>query len=163
MTINELIYDVLARNVEMTKATVADFSEADMVARPCPGANHTAWQLGHLTNSEVNLVNMVTPGASPALPESFSGKFKKENAKIDDPKFFPPKEELLSRLSSARAATIAWAKTLTDADMSKPAPEPIRGFVPTVGHLVLMMPTHVMMHVGQMQAIRRKLGKPILF
>jgi hypothetical protein len=36
-------------------------------------------------------------------------------------------------------------------------------FAPTVGHLVLMIASHIMMHVGQMQVIRRKLGKPLLF
>ena len=45
---------------------LADFSEADMLARPAPGANHVAWQLGHLIVATTNLINMVTPGAMPA-------------------------------------------------------------------------------------------------
>jgi hypothetical protein len=36
-------------------------------------------------------------------------------------------------------------------------------FAPTVGHLVTMTISHFMMHTGQFQVIRRKLGKPLLF
>jgi len=35
--------------------------------------------------------------------------------------------------------------------------------IPTMGHLVQLLPSHFAMHVGQMQVIRRKLGKPLLF
>ena len=31
-----------------------------------------------------------------------------------------------------------------------------------VGHLLEMLPAHVVMHVGQLQVIRRKLSKPLL-
>jgi hypothetical protein len=34
---------------------------------------------------------------------------------------------------------------------------------PTVGHVVHLFPTHAAMHIGQIQVLRRKLGKPILF
>jgi hypothetical protein len=62
-----------------------------------------------------------------------------------------------------RTATIAWVKTLTPADLDKPTPEKMRNWAPTVGHLVTMLPNHLTMHLGQIQVIRRKLGKPILF
>jgi hypothetical protein len=42
-------------------------------------------------------------------------------------------------------------------------PEALQGFAPTVGHLAYVLPVHVMMHLGQVQVIRRKLGKPVLF
>ena len=46
MTQTELLADMLNRNLEMLKATLGDFSDADMLVRPTPGANHAAWQLG---------------------------------------------------------------------------------------------------------------------
>ena len=55
----QLLADVLNRNLEMLKATIADFSDADMLARPVPSANHAAWQLGHLINSESNMLKGV--------------------------------------------------------------------------------------------------------
>ena len=36
----------------MLQFTLGDFSDADMLARPAPSANHAAWQLGHLIAAE---------------------------------------------------------------------------------------------------------------
>src|SRR5271170_7679494 len=58
MTQMELSADVLTRNLEMLRMTLADFSDADMLVRPCPGANHAAWQLGHLTAAETRMTGM---------------------------------------------------------------------------------------------------------
>jgi hypothetical protein len=159
----QLFADVLNRNLEMLKATIADFSDADMLVRPVPSANHAAWQLGHLTASENNMLKAVNPGITPPAPASFAEKFTRQTATIDDPKFFPKKAELIDVISNTRMASIAWVKTLTLADLETATPEKLRNWVPTIGHLVTMMPSHAMMHVGQFQVIRRKLGKPILF
>jgi len=162
MTQTELMADVLNRNLEMVKMTVADFSDAEMLVRPVPSANHAAWQLGHLINSEAHMVNAIKPGSVPA-PAGYSDKFTKETAKIDDPKFFPKKAELLDALAKVRTASIAWVKTLTSADMDRPGPERMKDFAPTAGHVAAMLPVHATMHMGQFQVIRRKLGRPVMF
>jgi hypothetical protein len=159
----ELMADVLKGNADFLKMTLADFSDADMLARPAPGANHAAWQLGHLIVGEASMVNMVKPGAAPELPAGFADKFKKETATKDNPADFPSKAELLGQFEKVRAATVAWTKGLTEADLAQPCPEKLQRFAPTVGHLVAMTPIHVGMHVGQFQVTRRKLGKPVLF
>ncbi|MGA2583463.1 MAG: DinB family protein [Tepidisphaeraceae bacterium] len=159
----ELGIDGLKRNQEFLAMTLADFSDADMLARPCPGANHAAWQLGHLIVAETGMVNGVKPGAMPELPAGFADKFSKETCSKDDAAFFPTKAQLLDLWAKTRAGVIAWAKTLNQADLDRPAPEKMQRFVPTVGHLLVMMPVHATMHIGQFQVIRRKLGKPILF
>lgn len=163
MTQNEVTADLLKGNLEMFKGTIADFSDADMLVRPCPGANHPTWQIGHVINSEWSMLNMLKPGSAPELPAGFAEKFKKETAKNDDPNFFPTKAELLEIFSKVRAATIAWASSLSPADLQKPTPEKMKSWAPTTAHLVAMIPAHVMMHVGQFQVSRRKLGKPVLF
>ncbi len=163
MTTSALMAEILAGNLEMLKGHLADFTDADMLVRPTPAANHTVWQLGHLAGAESGMVNLVTPGAIAPLPDGFSQKFTKETAKSDDPKAFPTKAEILDIFSKVRADTIAWAKSLTDADLEKPSPERLRNFVPTVGHLLVMTPVHGAMHLGQIQVIRRKLGRPVIF
>ena len=162
MNQNELNAHLLHGNFEMLKSTLADFSDADMLVRPCPGANHPAWQLGHLINSETSMLKGVT-GSAPELPAGFLDKFKKDTAGNDDPNFFPKKAELIDAFSKVRAATVNWAKGLTPADLDKPSPEKMRHWAPTVAHLVAMIPGHTTMHVGQFQVCRRKLGKPVLF
>ena len=46
MSQSQAVADNLSRNLDFLKATLADFSDAEMLARPCPGANHAAWQVG---------------------------------------------------------------------------------------------------------------------
>ena len=163
MTQIELAADVLQRNLELLKTTLADFSDTELLVRPAPSANHAAWQLGHLATSESNLLNAVRPGAVTPVPPAFAEKFNKQTAAIDDPSFFPKKAQLLDTLLNLRTATVAWVKTLTPVDLDQPMPEKYRARIATVGHLLAMLPSHVAMHVGQFQVIRRKLGKPLLF
>ena len=158
----ELIADDCARNVEMLKDSLSDFSEADLFARPCKGANHTAWQLGHLIGSEAQMLG-ACGAPMPPLPPGFAEKYTKQTAGIDDPAAFMGKGQYLELLSKMRAAAVNWIRSLTPEQLNKPAPEPMRAYMPTVGHLVLLLPQHVAMHLGQMQAIRRSLGKPVLF
>jgi hypothetical protein len=163
MTANELLADMLTRNLEWVKNTLADFSDQDMLQRACPGANNAAWQIGHLTAAEWRMVNGVKPGAMPELPAGFAEKFSAETTKIDDSTKFPPKAELIAQFIKVRQATIAWTAALMPQDMDQPTPQRIRDWCPTAGHIAAMIPVHVAMHVGQIQVIRRKLGKPILF
>ena len=52
--------------LEATQATlhwyVGDFTDADLLVRPVPNANHIAWQLGHLIDSERMLLEVSTHG-----------------------------------------------------------------------------------------------------
>jgi hypothetical protein len=163
MTHIESIVAMLKRDVEMVKMTLGDLSDTEMLVRSVPGANHAAWQIGHLVVAESRLVNAAVPGAVPAAPEGYTDKFNKETAKNDDPNFFPKKAELLENLTKARGATIAWAQTLKPVDLEKTIPPPTDRFAPNVGLLLHALPLHVGMHLGQFQVLRRKLGRPVLF
>jgi hypothetical protein len=163
MTHTELMADVLTRDGEILKMTVADFSEQDMLARPVPGANHAAWQLGHLVASANHLVGAADPNVIPAALAWFGEKFSGKTANIDDPTFFPQKAQLLEAFTQAYDAAASWVSKLTHDDLARPAAPRVAEYAPTVGHIALMLASHVMMHVGQMQVIRRKLGKPLLF
>jgi hypothetical protein len=160
MEAGKVIAELLNASQGMLVGTLADFSEADMYVRPCPGANHAAWQVGHLINAEHHLLSKA--GAKlPALPADFSAKFNKETASSDDAKAFGmSKDQLLALRKQVRDAAMAWAASLSAADLDKPSNV---GFAPTVGVLLAFGASHDSMHTGQFQVIRRKLGKPILF
>jgi hypothetical protein len=162
MTAIELLAGNCTRNLELVKWMLSDFSDADMMVRPCPGANHAAWQLGHLIGGEAMMAS-ACGAAMPELPSGFSERFDKKNAGLDNPKAFVSKAELLDLLAKTRAAAAKWIGSLTEADLGKPAPEKMREYAPTVGSVATLLETHLMMHVGQFQVIRRKLGKPVLF
>ena len=51
---------------------LSDLSDADLLVRPTPGANHIAWQFGHLIESEPHLLKIILPDAKmPELPAGF--------------------------------------------------------------------------------------------
>lgn len=158
-----ILADMLSHTVEMINMHLADFSDADMFARPCAGANHATWQLGQFTAADHHFVELVAPGVMPPLPPGFGKQFTKETAASDDPAKFPNKQQMLDQLKKTRAASAAWARSLTDEQLTKPTPESIRRFAKTVGDLAMMLSIHSTMHLGQIQVIRRKLGKPVLF
>lgn len=160
---NTTVAQVVSGAVGMLKMTLADFSDADMLVRPTPAANHAAWQLGHLIAADAMMIHGVTPDAAPELPAGFASKFTRATATIDDASAFPTKAELFAVYDAVSASTAKWIKGLNDAQLAQPAPESMRRMAPTVGHLVLMFASHAGMHMGQFQVIRRKLGKPLLF
>lgn len=162
MTINDLLSDSLRRNQEMLRLTLADFSDADMLVRPAEGANHANWQVGHLIVSESNILNAISPGAVTVPPE-FAGKYSKTTAKLDDAGAFDSKAQLLDRFATTRAAMIEWAKSVKEDEWERPSPERVKSFAPTWALVAVMVPQHVVMHIGQFQVLRRRLGKPLLF
>jgi hypothetical protein len=148
----------------MLKSTVADFTDGELLTRPCPGANHPLWQLGHLCVAETNLVNTVKPGSIPELPAGFAARFEnKKTNHVDDPAQLATKQQVMDLFTKIRAATIASLAKLSEADLDAPSPEKFRARLPKVGDVYGLNIGHVMMHLGQIQVARRKLGKPILF
>lgn len=142
---------------------LGDLSDADLLVRPVPGANHIAWQLGHLVIAEHGLMSEEFPGAMPALPAGFMEKHNNDTASSDDPKAFLTKAEYQRLWAEQRAATLAQLAKISDADLDKPAPEKYRSFLNTVGDLINLQGSHALMHAGQWAIVRRKLGRKPLF
>jgi hypothetical protein len=160
MTTNDLLAAGLERDLGAIKRHVADFSDAELLVRPVPGANHANWQLGHVILSE-SLLMEGCGAAMPGLPAGFAERYSKDNIKCDDPGKLATKAELLEVLEKTRRASVAFAKSVTAVQLAKPSP--LAQVWPTVGDLLASWPAHNAMHMGQIQVLRRKLGKPILF
>jgi hypothetical protein len=163
MTPIDLIADVLQRNLDMLNATVSDLSDADLLTRPVPAANHANWQIGHLILAETMMVKSFKPELAAPIPDGFDKKYNKEACTKDDPSFFASKQVLMDQFGKTRAASVKFVRSIAMTDLDKPSPEQMRNFLPTLGHVVFILPNHVAMHLGQIQVLRRKLGKPILF
>lgn len=161
MNVKDLLHYNVTLTHSITKAYLGDITEEEMMVRAVPGSNHLAWQLGHLVASERSLLEAI--GADvPDLPDGFADKHGKENTASDDPKDFLTKAEYFKLMEQMhKAATAAIDKT-DEAGLDEPTPEKLRSFFPNVGAVLLMMGGHEMMHSGQIAAIRRKLGKPIV-
>ena len=85
----------------IAKAYLEDLSDEELLLRPVEGANHIAWQLGHLISSEHNMVEMVCPGSMPPLPDGFADAYTKETAASDEGAAFLTKVEYLKLMDYA--------------------------------------------------------------
>jgi hypothetical protein len=157
--------EVLVQLLESTRGILgmflADLSDADLLVRPCPGANHIAWQLGHLTAGEAKFVAELPDAQEPKLPDGFAEAHKKEAASRDTGFF--DKATYLATFQTVRDASIKMLKQLPAEFLDKPNSGPMAQWAPTFGALFVLVGNHTMMHAGQFSVVRRKLGKPVLF
>src|SRR5205085_8144716 len=101
MNAKEAIKTALKSTQNMAEMYLNDLSDADLLVRPVPNANHIAWQLGHLISAESSLLKDYMPaGTYPELPAGFAEQHNKSTASSESPKGFRS-EEHTSELQSA--------------------------------------------------------------
>ncbi|UCF34043.1 MAG: DinB family protein [Phycisphaerales bacterium] len=161
MTAKDVIKNTINTCHDVLMAYLGDLGDKDLMVRAVPGANHLAWQLGHMIASEHQMLTEAG-FTMPALPNGFAESYTKEAATSDDSAKFHKKEQYLTWLAEQRAATLAALDALSDADLDKQAPESMREYAPTIGVMFNIVGIHVCMHAAQFVAVRRKLGKPIV-
>jgi hypothetical protein len=142
---------------------LGDLSDADLLVRPTPGANHIAWQIGHVIAAEPQLASPLPGAAYPELPAGFAKQHSKDTQAIDPPTGFATKAEYVDLFNKVRQATLDTLGQLTDADLDRPTQGRMAPFAPTLGALLVLVSNHSLMHAGQFSVVRRKLGKPVLF
>jgi uncharacterized damage-inducible protein DinB len=162
MQAKDAIKAALNSTQHMLEWYVLDLSDADLLVRPVPAANHIAWQLGHLVSAEPFLMRTeLTDAAYPDLPAGFADQHNKDTANSDTG--FRTKAEYLEWAKKMRNATLAVLDNLNDADLDRPSTGRMAKVAPRLADLLLLIANHTMMHTGQFTVVRRKLGKPVLF
>ena len=158
----EAIKIALVSTQNLVPMYLNDLSDADILVRPAPSANHIAWQMGHLIQAEVSLLQGQLPSAVyPELPAGYKELHNAKNAGSD--KGFGTKADYLNTFTKVREATIANLAKLTDADLDKPTTGTMAPFAPNLGAFFILLANHTLMHAGQFTVVRRKLGKPVVF
>ncbi len=162
MNAHDLIRSQLRLSLFVLDRYLRDLSEDELLMRPTPQANHAAWQLGHLIESHTRQLSAL--GARPAeLSTEFTAAHVRANAGCDDRGVFRwTKQEYLRMLADLHEAADALLARLRADELDAAAPEALRSYLPTTGDVLGMISGHEMMHAGQIAAIRRALGKPIL-
>jgi uncharacterized damage-inducible protein DinB len=163
MTGTDTIRTALKATQQLVTWFLGDLSDADLLVRPTPGANHIAWQIGHLIVSERSLGGQLPGAAYPELPAGFAEQHSKETQATDPPAGFAGKATYVELFNRVRQATINAVGKLADADLDRPTQGSMAQYAPTLGALVLLVSNHSLMHGGQFSVVRRKLGKPVLF
>jgi hypothetical protein len=163
MNAKEAIRVSLAASQKLLPMHLEDLSDEDILVRPVPNGNHIAWQLGHVIAAECRLGGQLPGATYPELPAGFAEQHKKDNSKIDPPKGFGTKAQYLELFSKVRQATLANLEKISEGDLDKRASGEVAKMAPTLGALLLLAAHHAVLHIGQFSAVRRKLGKPVVF
>ena len=158
--------EAIAGNLKMADMVCGmyldDLTDAEAMTRPHAGCNHVNWQIGHIIMSENKMANGCFDGLLPPLPDGFEEKYAKEQAGNDDASAFHTKTELMAIRAEQRDAILKKLESVTEQELSAPAPEAFQAYAPTVGDLCNMMGGHWMMHAGQFVVVRRVLGREIV-
>jgi uncharacterized damage-inducible protein DinB len=163
MSLFDAVVSVIMHTRSQTLKLVADLSEEQMCAQPAPKTNHPAWVLGHLLLVDHSFLKTIGGPELPAwLDESFRATYGGKSEPLADRAKYQPKEFYIERLAAVRAHIHARLKTLTDADLAQPHPDPARRErMPTIGHAITFYGTwHEAYHSGQLSAWRRVQGLP---
>src|SRR5262245_57380015 len=121
MNAKDAIRHTLKVNHDVLKGYLSDLSDADLLVRPVPGANHIAWQLGHRITAEAKYFLPLIPGAKAAeLPAGFADQHGKTKAAAEPPTGFLTKAEYLGVFERVRQATFGALEQVPDADLDKP-------------------------------------------
>jgi hypothetical protein len=146
----------------LIQSYIGDLSDADLLVRSVPEANHIAWQMGHLIASSQHILQGLGYETE-ALPAGFADAHAKETASCNDRAKFAAKDEYLRLHGKMLDAANAALDKLPDGELDAPGPERMREYAPTKAATFMLLGNHLAMHAGQFVPIRRKLGKPALF
>jgi len=140
---------------------LADIGPADICRQPEPGMNHPAWIIGHLALAADGHSRYA--GGTPKLGD-WQEKFGFGSKVTTDSADYPTKDELVAAWHEANQRLIDAVSTADAALLAKPTEGPLGKGLPTVrDFLTFSMTGHTSLHLGQLSAWRRAMGKPALF
>ncbi len=160
MTGREMVLAQLGMVQGLYDQAVKDMSEQDVKFQPFPGACHVNWILAHLAVSEDGMIAGITGKPkryAEALHKAYSGG---SQPKPDDGM---SKAEAWKMYTESCHSTVEFLKSFSESRYADPAPESMRQFFPTVGHVIGLIGAHPYWHFGQVTFNRRALKKPLLF
>lgn len=166
---NEQLITVYRFTIGMIERLMEDVGEDQLAHRPPaagggPGVNPPGWILGHLALVNDMATGMLG-GPGGGVPESWAAEFGPGSTPEPLADAYPPKAELLAKLSETADALAGLAATTDLASLTDPNPiEPLRAGLPTVGDLLAhVLSTHLGTHAGHLSNWRRQMGFPPLF
>jgi len=161
--------DAIVRELKSTQRFagwyIEDLTDEELLVRPVPGANHIAWQLGHLILAEQSMIGAqgLAGVTLPELPAGFREQHAKDKAADTSNTGYATRSQYLDLFRKTRKATIAGLEALSDAELERPSKGEMAKNAPQLADMFLLQANHTLLHVGQFTIVRRKLGKPVLF
>jgi hypothetical protein len=148
--------------IAYAKMIMADIDDAQMAEQPL-GLNHPAWLLLHLCTAGDYAAGLL--GGKGVCPSGWNEKADTKKPITTNRADYPSKDELLSVLESSFLNASGLLQKTTADDLNKPQK---LGFfeteLPTVGDMAaFLLVAHTNLHLGQLSAWRRAIGKGPLF
>lgn len=154
--------DVIAHGYRMAKALLHrmtdDLTPDEFRFQPCAGANSAAWIVGHLATTLHGTARRIGAPNLPSVPADFGGRFTKTGKPAEAQPDLGDPAEMLKILDASLDAIIGSVRSIPAEKFDEPSS--VLTLAGTFGELLLFGSLHVSMHVGQLSAIRRALGKP---
>ena len=160
MTAKDVLRGLFATNNYVVSEYLKDLSDSDLLIRMAPGANHIAWQLGHLISSEIALLKYLPGVAGMELPAGFAEAHTTDKSTSDTG--FRTKAEYVDLFHKVRAHSLTQLDSYPEANLDNKTEGRLAPFAPTHGAMWTLIANHPMMHAGQFVVVRRKLGKPVV-
>jgi uncharacterized damage-inducible protein DinB len=140
-----------------TLAFLEEIPEDKWCYQPFEGANHVAWILGHLAQSDNYFVTQLADRPN-VMPPAWDELFGMGSRPTSDRARYPAPSELRDILRARREELITWVRGLPEKKLEAPLPEDWHPFAPTYGSLPDAIAWHEGLHAGQLTAIRKSLG-----
>jgi uncharacterized damage-inducible protein DinB len=142
-------------------ALLADLKDDQLFVRAGGVGNHAAWIMGHVATVDDNIVSAMT-GEPKRLPDSFRTLFGMGSSPTGNAADYPSRAELSEAMSATRQRMKGWIASLDESTAFEPIPERMQRIAPNRIMLAVAVPSHEMMHAGQLTTIRAALGLPRL-
>lgn len=151
-----------AATIAYAKQILADIDDAQMCEQPL-GLNHPAWLLVHLSTAADYAAKLL--GGNGVCPASWNAMGDTKKPLSQNRADYPPKVELINTFESAFQNAASLYQKLGEGELNKPQK---LGFfeseLPTVGDMAtFLIIAHTNLHLGQLSAWRRAIGKAPLF
>ena len=159
MTDREAILAAFRFTLGYAEKLAADLSDGELTTLPHPGMNHAAWIMGHVALGSDFVALLL--GQATITDNVWMAKFGPGSTPVSDRSAYPSKNELLATMRSTHAKAIELLSQATADQLDSPNETPFFPTeFPTVGAIIThLMTTHAALHLGQLSAWRRVLGK----
>jgi hypothetical protein len=155
----DLLVENLKGNGQFAVMTVADMTDEELLQRPCENSTPGLYQMGHVITAEAAMMAKTHPDFKQppeSWPKAYFGGCPSDDVLLKT----ATKDQLVAEFQRIRGDVIAIVEKMADADLAKPSNV---DWAPTMRQLILGLDNHLWMHWGQIQVLRRKLGKKVLF
>ena len=140
---------------------VGGLSEEEMDAQPAGGINTPAWILGHLAYAADRHATFV--GGEPQLAD-WADRFGQSSEPPSSLDQRPGKAELIAAWNDATERLLAAFAAASDEQLDAATGGPLAESFPQVrDFLTFSLGSHTAVHLGQLSAWRRAMGKPAMF